>query len=197
MKRLFDIFVSLSGIILLFPFFVVIAFIVKADSTGPVLFRQKRVGRYGKEFYVLKFRSMHYRKEEGGQITVGERDSRITRSGYYLRKFKIDELPQLANVFIGQMSLVGPRPEVRRYVDIYTGDQLEVLSVRPGITSTASVVYRNENDLLEKSENPEEYYTSVVMQDKLRMDLDYVHNHNFVEDLKIIMITLFGRSDIL
>ena len=158
LKRIFDILASFCGLLLLSPLFIVVAIWIKLDSTGPVFYRQIRVGRGNKDFRLFKLRSMSVDSDKKGLLTVGGRDSRITNSGYFIRKYKLDELPQLINVFIGDMSFVGPRPEVRRYVDIYTDEQLHVLDVRPGITDMASIKYRNENDLLEGAENPEEYY---------------------------------------
>ena len=155
MKRLFDIVASGLGLLCLSPLLLIVAIWIKLDSPGPVFFRQVRVGRYNKDFRIFKFRSMRVGSDKGSQITVGGHDSRITRSGYFIRKTKIDELPQLINVFIGDMSLVGPRPEVRHYVDMWTPEQLHVLDVRPGITDPASIRYRNENELLEKAEDPE------------------------------------------
>lgn len=150
-----------------------------------------RVGRYNKDFILFKFRSMRVGSDKKGLITVGGRDPRVTRSGYYIRKYKLDELPQLINVFIGDMSLVGPRPEVRKYVDLYTPEQMHVLDVRPGITDMASITYRNENELLEKVNNPEQYYRDVIMQDKLRINLEYVNNHSLLSDLRLIVMTLW------
>lgn len=132
---------------------------------------------------------MYVGSDRNGLITVGGHDPRITRSGYYIRKYKLDELPQLINVFKGDMSLVGPRPEVRKYVDLYSSDQMSVLNVRPGITDPASIRYRNENELLEQSEDPEKFYRDVIMQDKLRINLDYMRNRSFINDIKIIFKT--------
>lgn len=189
LKRTFDILASFCGLLLLSPLFIVVAIWIKLDSTGPVFYRQIRVGRGNKDFRLFKFRSMSVDSDKKGLLTVGGRDSRITNSGYFIRKYKLDELPQLINVFIGDMSFVGPRPEVRRYVDIYTDEQLHVLDVRPGITDMASIKYRNENDLLEGAENPEEYYIKVIMPDKLRINLDYVAHHSFWGDIKMIFST--------
>ena len=155
MKRLFDIVASGLGLLCLSPLLLIVAIWIKLDSPGPVFFRQVRVGRYNKDFRIFKFRSMRVGSDKGSQITVGGHDSRITRSGYFIRKTKIDELPQLINVFIGDMSLVGPRPEVRHYVDMWTPEQLHVLDVRPGITDPASIKFRNENELMEQAEDPE------------------------------------------
>lgn len=189
MKRLFDITASGLGLLVLSPLFLILAVWIKLDSPGPVFYRQVRVGRGNKDFRLFKFRSMRVGSDKKGLITVGGHDPRVTRSGYYIRKYKLDELPQLINVFIGDMSLVGPRPEVRKYVDLYTPEQLHVLDVRPGITDMASIRYRNENELLEQAADPEQYYRDVVMQDKLRINLEYVADHSFIKDLKIIFMT--------
>lgn len=189
MKRIFDILMSSLGLILLSPLFILLSIWVKLDSSGPVFYRQVRVGRCGKDFNLLKFRSMLTDSDKKGLITIGDRDPRITRSGYFIRKYKLDELPQLINVFKGDMSLVGPRPEVRKYVDLYNPEQKEVLKVRPGITDRASVKYRNESDLLARAENPEEYYIHVIMPDKIRMNLEYIKSSNLLSDLKIIFQT--------
>ena len=189
MKRLFDICASVCGLLLLSPLFVIMAVWIKCDSRGPVFYRQVRVGRGGRDFRLYKFRSMVTDADKGSLITVGGRDPRITRSGYFIRKYKLDELPQLINVLLGDMSLVGPRPEVRRYVDMYTDEQLHVLDVRPGITDMASIKYRNENELLAAAADPEEYYVNVIMPDKLRINLEYVRHHSFWFDLKLIFST--------
>ena len=189
MKRLFDIVASGFGLLLLSPLFLLVAIWIKLDSPGPVFYRQVRVGRYNRDFRIFKFRSMRVGADKGSLVTIGGRDPRVTRSGYFIRKFKIDELPQLINVFIGDMSLVGPRPEVRHYVDYWTKEQLRVLDVRPGITDPASIKFRNENELLEKAEDPEKYYIEVIMQEKLRLYLEYVENHSFWYDIKLIFQT--------
>lgn len=191
MKRAFDILASGLGLIILSPLFLILSIWIKLDSTGPVFYRQVRVGRGNKDFQLFKFRSMRVGSDKKGLITVGGRDPRVTRSGYYIRKYKLDELPQLINVFIGDMSLVGPRPEVRKYVDLYTSEQMHVLDVRPGITDLASIRYRNENELLEKAEDPEKFYREVVMQDKLRINLEYVAKHSFWYDIKLIFQTMW------
>lgn len=189
MKRLFDIIASGLGLIVLSPLFAVLAVWIKADSKGPVFYRQTRVGRNNKDFRLYKFRSMRPDSDKLGLITVGGHDPRVTRSGYYIRKYKLDEFPQLINVFIGDMSLVGPRPEVRKYVDMYTPEQMHVLDVRPGITSLASIRYRNENDILAASENPDRCYTERVMPEKLAIDLEYVSKANLWTDIKLIFGT--------
>ena len=191
MKRLFDIIASGFGLLLLSPLLLCIAIWIKLDSEGPVFFRQVRVGRYNKDFRIFKFRSMRVGSDKGSLVTIGGRDPRITRSGYFIRKFKIDELPQLINVFIGDMSLVGPRPEVRHYVNYWTPEQLHVLDVRPGITDPASIKYRNENELLEKADDPEKFYIEVIMQEKILLYLQYVKNASFLYDIKLIFNTLW------
>lgn len=191
LKRLFDIVASGCGLIVLSPLFIILAIWIKLDSEGPVFYKQLRVGRNNRDFLLYKFRSMRVGADKQGLITVGGRDSRITRSGYLIRKYKLDEFPQLINVFIGDMSLVGPRPEVRKYVDMYTPEQMQVLTVRPGITDLASIRYRNENELLEQAADPDSYYEQVIMQDKLRINLEYVANHSFWNDIKLIFRTFW------
>jgi len=191
MKRLFDIVASGGGLLVLSPLLVLVAIWIKLDSKGPVFFRQVRVGRYNKDFRIFKFRSMCVGSDKGSQVTIGGRDPRVTSSGYFIRKFKIDELPQLINVFIGDMSLVGPRPEVRHYVNYWTPEQLHVLDVRPGITDPASIKFRNENELLEQAEDPEDYYINVIMQEKIKLYLEYVKNASFWYDIKLIFQTFW------
>lgn len=190
MKRIFDIIASGLGIACLSPLFLILAIWIKADSRGPVFYRQTRVGRHNRDFRLFKFRSMRPNSDRLGLITIGGHDPRVTRSGYYIRKYKLDELPQLINVFIGDMSLVGPRPEVRKYVDMYTPEQLHVLDVRPGITSLASIRYRNENDILAAADDPDRAYIEQVMPDKLAIDLQYVTRANLLTDIRIIFSTL-------
>lgn len=191
MKRIFDIIMSGLGLIILSPLFLVLAIWIKLDSPGPVFYRQVRVGWHNKDFRIFKFRSMRVGSDKGSLVTIGGRDPRITRSGYFIRKFKLDELPQLINVFIGDMSLVGPRPEVRHYVDYWTPEQMHVLDVRPGITDPASIKFRNENELMEKAEDPEKYYIEVIMQEKIRLYLDYVEHHSFWGDIGLIFKTFW------
>lgn len=192
MKRLFDIVASGCGLILLLPLFIILSIWIKFDSEGPIFYKQVRVGRYNKDFYLYKFRSMRVGSDKKGLITVGDRDPRITNSGYFIRKYKLDEFPQLINVLKGDMSLVGPRPEVRKYVDMYTPEQLRVLDVRPGITDLASIRYRNENEILAQAANPDEYYVNVVMQDKLKINLEYIDKHNLWYDIKLIFKTFYA-----
>lgn len=189
-KRIFDVTASGIGLVLLSPLFIILAIWIKIDSKGPVFYRQTRVGRNNRDFKLFKFRSMRPNADRGSLITIGERDPRVTRSGYFIRKYKLDELPQLINVFCGDMSLVGPRPEVRKYVDMYTPEQMRVLSVRPGITSLASIRYRNENAILAASDDPLRTYVEVVMPDKLKIDLEYVDNANLWNDIRLIFNTL-------
>lgn len=189
-KRIFDFVVSLIGVIILSPILLIVAIAIKIDSKGDILFLQKRVGRKGKPFYIYKFRTMVTDAEKlGKQITVGK-DNRITKVGAFLRKYKIDELPQLLNVVKGDMSLVGPRPEVPRYVELYTKEERKVLDIRPGITDLASLRYKDENDILGKVENPEEYYINVIMKDKLKLNLEYIEKSNIVFDISLIFKTI-------
>lgn len=192
MKRLFDIVASGLGLIVLSPLFLILAIWIKLDSKGPVFYRQVRVGKDNKDFRIFKFRSMRVGSDKGSLVTIGGRDPRVTRSGYWIRKFKLDELPQLINVFVGDMSIVGPRPEVRHYVDFWTPEQMHVLDVRPGITDPASIMFRNENELMEKAENPEKYYIEVIMQEKIGQYLEYVEHHTFIKDIGLIFKTLWA-----
>lgn len=189
LKRLFDIVSSAFGLLLLSPVFFIVFIWIKLDSKGPVFYKQVRVGKVGKDFKILKFRSMRQDSDKGSLITVGGRDPRVTRSGYYIRKYKLDELPQLINVLKGDMSIVGPRPEVRRYVDLYTKEQLRVLTVKPGITDIASIKYRNENELLEKAEDPNKVYIETIMPDKLKYNLEYIDKQSFLFDIQLIFKT--------
>ena len=189
MKRLFDIVASTLGLLILSPVFIIVAIWIKLDSPGPVFYRQTRVGRHNKDFRIFKFRSMRVGSDKGSLVTIGGRDPRVTRSGYFIRKFKIDEIPQLINVFKGDMSLVGPRPEVRHYVNYWTPEQMRVLDVRPGITDPASIRFRNENEMLEKADDPERYYIDVIMQEKIKLYLDYVEKSSFWYDVKLIFLT--------
>lgn len=189
-KRCFDIFASGVGLIVLSPLFLVLAVWIKCDSPGPVFYRQVRVGRGNKDFRIFKFRSMRLGSDNGSLVTIGGRDPRITKSGLLIRKFKFDELPQLINVFVGDMSLVGPRPEVRHYVNYWTEEQMHVLDVRPGITDPASIKFINENELLEKVSDPEDYYINVIMQEKINLYLEYVERAGFWYDIMLIFKTI-------
>lgn len=179
------------GLIVLSPLFLVLAIWIKLDSKGPVFYRQVRVGFKNKDFRIFKFRSMRVGADKGSLVTIGGHDPRVTKSGYFIRKFKFDELPQLINVFLGDMSLVGPRPEVRHYVDYWTPEQMHVLDVRPGITDPASIKFRNENELMEKAEDPEKYYIEVIMQEKIKLYLEYVEKHSFLYDIGLIFKTFW------
>ncbi len=195
-KRGFDLIASACALLVLSPLLLLIAAAVAIGSPGGAFFRQVRVGKGGKEFRLLKFRTMRLGSEAGGQITVGGRDPRITRIGYVLRKTKLDELPQLLNIVVGEMSVVGPRPEVPRYVALYSEEQRQVLSVRPGLTSLASIAYIDENEVLGRASDPERVYVDEVMPAKLALDLRYVRERSMRLDLRIIARTalrLFNR----
>ncbi len=190
LKRAFDIILSLFGIIIISPLILVISLLLLIDSKGGIFFIQERVGKNGKIFKLIKFRTMKVGSQRQSSLTIGGRDPRITRFGYYLRKYKMDELPQLINVIKGEMSIVGPRPELQKYVKLYNKDQLEVLKVRPGITDLASIKYRNESDLLSNSENPEKLYVSEIMPEKLKLNYEYISSRSFWSDLVIIFKTI-------
>lgn len=189
LKRLFDIICSFIGLIILSPFFIIICFLVGLTSRGGIFYLQTRVGKNNKDFKLFKFRTMFTDSDKKGLLTVGGRDPRITPIGYYLRKYKLDELPQLLNVFFGSMSLVGPRPEVRKFVDLYNSEQKKVLSVKPGITDYASLEYFSENELLAKSNKPEETYINEIMPAKLELNKRYIIEHSLLTDIKIIFKT--------
>jgi len=189
-KRIFDFICSTLGLIVLSPVLIAITIKIKTGSDGPVFFKQIRVGENNEEFEILKFRTMVVDAEKlGRQITVGN-DNRITKIGAFLRKYKLDELPQLINVFKGDMSLVGPRPEVPRYVKLYNEEQRKVLEVKPGITDLASIRYRDENDLLGEAEDPDTFYINTIMPDKLALNLEYINNNNIFVDIYIILKTI-------
>lgn len=190
MKRFLDIVFSLLVLAVGLPFGLVIALLIVLDSKGSVIYRQSRVGRNNVDFRLYKFRTMCVAADRGSLITVGADDARITRVGAFLRKFKIDEFPQFLNILKGEMSIVGPRPEVRKYVDLYTPEQMRVLSVRPGLTDYASIRYVNENELLATSANPEQTYIQEIMPDKLNLNLKYIDEQSFRTDCKIIFETL-------
>lgn len=190
LKRTFDFLASLFGLLLLSPLILCIAVWVKCDSKGSIFYRQVRVGKDGREFKLLKFRSMRMGVDRAGLLTLGDRDPRVTRSGFWLRKTKLDELPQLFNVLVGDMSLVGPRPEVPKYVALYTPEQREVLSVRPGITDTASVEMRNEAELMAQQADPEAYYVNVQIPMKIKLAKEYIAQQSFLSDLKLIVRTI-------
>jgi len=188
-KRLFDILVSFCGLLFIFPLLIIISIIIKLTSKGPVFFRQKRVGLNMDIFKIFKFRTMKVNSDKLGLLTVGDSDARITKIGYFLRKSKLDELPQLINVLIGDMSFVGPRPEVKKYVDLYTNAQKVIFKVRPGITDAASIAYRDENVILATKIDPEKYYVETIMPHKLKINLDYLQKRSFFSDIGIILKT--------
>lgn len=190
MKRTFDILVSLVALVLLSPLFIIISIWILLDSRGGVFYFQNRVGKDNQDFRIIKFRSMHPGADSKGLLTVGGRDPRISRAGYMLRKTKLDELPQLINILRGEMSFVGPRPEVRKYVDMYDEEQIKVLAVRPGLTDYASLEYLDENTLLEKSDDPEKAYIEDIMPAKLALNIKYIHDQSVVLDISIIMKTI-------
>ncbi len=191
LKRLFDIVFSLVGFILILPFLIIICLIVIMESRGGIFYRQSRVGKNNMDFKILKIRTMYKDSDKKGLLTVGSRDARITKTGYFLRKYKIDELPQLINILMGQMSFVGPRPEVRKYVELYNAEQMKVLSVRPGLTDLASLIYYNESEYLSTFDDPEQNYIRVVMPHKIALNLEYIRKQNFWQDIRIIFKTLF------
>lgn len=190
MIRLLDIFFSALGIILLFPFFIIICLVIKTDSKGGCFYVQERIGKNGKPFGILKFRTMRTGSDSEGLLTIGTHDKRITRVGNLLRKTKIDELPQLWNVLKGEMSIVGPRPEVEKYVLLYTEEQRRVLDVRPGITDYASIEYVNENEILSQTDDPDKAYIEEVMPHKIKLSMRYLDHYTVSEYFKIIFLTL-------
>lgn len=190
MTRLLDVIIALVCIIVFLPVFIWLAIWIKLDSAGTVFYKQKRIGRNGIEFWLYKFRSMKTGADKGSLLTYSDADDRITESGRFIRKFKLDELPQLFNVLSGKMSMVGPRPEVKKYVDLYTDEQRKILSVRPGITDNASIVYYNENSILEKQSDPESYYISTILPDKIKLNRLYIDNPSVVNYIRILFLTL-------
>ncbi len=189
-KRWFDILTTFTGLVLLLPFLIVIALAIIADSRGGVFYRQVRVGRGGKKFGLYKFRTMVPDADKQGQLTVGGRDPRVTAVGHFLRTYKLDELPQFINILAGDMSVVGPRPEVPRYVNLYTTAQKKVLTVRPGLTDYASLEFINESEILGRSNDPEQCYIAEVMPAKLQLNLRYIREAGFFTDLRIIFRTM-------
>lgn len=189
LKRIFDITLSLFGLIILLPFMLIIAILIKIDSKGSVFFKQIRVTKNGKEFKIFKYRTMRVGSDKYSQITVGK-DGRITKIGSFLRKYKLDEIPQLINVLIGDMSLVGPRPEVPKYVALYTDEQKEILKVRAGITDYASIEFSDENDLLASEEEPEKAYIEKIMPKKIELNKKYLSETSVLTDIKIILLTI-------
>ena len=189
MIRLFDVLLSGLGIILLFPLFLVLYILIRCESSGEGFYVQERIGKDGKPFMMYKFRSMFEGADNGSKITIGSHDNRITRVGSFIRKYKLDELPQLWNVFIGDMSIVGPRPEVEKYTRLYTSEQSKVLSVRPGITDWASIEYVDENIILGKATDPDKTYIEIILPDKIRYNMKWIENQGVMEYFKIILMT--------
>lgn len=189
-KRLFDIIFSIIGLTLLFPLLLIIAILIKLDSRGPIFFIQGRVGKNNTDFNIYKFRTMRVESDKKGLLTLGNNDSRITKIGYILRRYKIDEFPQLINILKGEMSFVGPRPELRYYVNYYNEDDMRIFQVRPGITGLASLKYRNEVELLKAAKNPEEFFIKTIIPDKLKFNKEYIKRRNLLFDLKLICLTI-------
>lgn len=189
MIRFFDIIFSIMGLVILSPLFIVLYLLIRLESKGGGFYSQERIGKNGKPFKLYKFRSMRIGSDKKGLITIGEKDNRITKTGFILRKYKLDELPQLWNVFIGDMSLVGPRPEVKKYTDLYTEEQKQVLHVRPGITDWASIKYVDENKILGESKTPDEAYVNLIMPNKIKLNMVYIQNQTLGEYFKIIFTT--------
>ena len=189
MIRFFDILFSIIGLVLLSPLFTVLYLLIRIESQGGGFYSQERIGKNGKPFKLFKFRSMRIGSDKKGLITIGEKDNRITKTGFILRKYKLDELPQLWNVFIGDMSLVGPRPEVKKYTDLYTEEQKQVLQVRPGITDWASIKYVDENKILGESKDPDDAYVNLIMPNKIKLNMVYIQHQTLGEYLKIIFTT--------
>ena len=190
-KRLFDIIFSFVGIVFLFPVFIIVSILIKIDSSGPVFFIQERVGLNGNFFKIIKFRSMKTNHNNSLTVTL-ENDKRITRIGKKIRKYKIDEIPELINVFIGDMSFVGPRPDVPGYADLLKGESRNILKLRPGITSRASIKYANEEMILLNEDDPIAYNNNIIFPDKVKLNLNYYYNNNIWIDIKIIFATLFA-----
>ena len=191
MIRLFDILFSILGLTILSPFLFILSIAIIIESKGGIFYLQTRVGKNNKDFKLYKFRSMQINSDKKGLLTIGDKDNRITKIGKFIRKYKLDELAQLLNVIKGDMSLVGPRPEVRKYVDLYNKKQLKVLSVKPGVTDYASIEYRNENEILAKSDNPEKDYIEEVMPYKLELNMKFINDRSLYNYFKIIFITIF------
>jgi lipopolysaccharide/colanic/teichoic acid biosynthesis glycosyltransferase len=190
MIRFFDIIFSFFGLIIFLPFLLILALTIVIESKGGVFYKQVRVGKNNKDFKLYKFRSMAVNADKNGLLTIGNNDSRITKVGKFIRKYKIDEFAQLINVLRGDMSLVGPRPEVRKYVNLYTKKQMQVLTIKPGISDYASIKYFNENEVLSKSVNPEETYINEIMPHKLELNMFFLSNNNLYNYFKIIFNTI-------
>jgi lipopolysaccharide/colanic/teichoic acid biosynthesis glycosyltransferase len=190
LKRTFDIIISSLSLVVLLPLIIIIAVVIKISDSGPVFYRAKRVGRNGEIFLMYKFRSMIVNAEKSGPSSASISDIRITRTGRFLRKYKLDELPQLFNVLIGEMSIVGPRPEEKKFTDLYIGEEKSILTLKPGITDWASIWNSNEGEILENSEDPDKTYMEHIRPEKIRLQLEYVKNHKFFIDLQIVFLTI-------
>ena len=190
MKRAFDLLFSFTILTLFLPFGMLISMLIVIGSKGGIFYRQERIGKHGKPFMLLKFRSMRIDSDQRGKLTIGMNDSRITQIGLFIRKYKLDEFPQFINVLSGEMSIVGPRPEVRKYVELYTKEQLNVLSVKPGLTDYASLEYINESEILGNSEDPNQTYINEIMPIKLKLNLRYISKISFITDLSLIFKTI-------
>ncbi|RLD78300.1 MAG: sugar transferase [Bacteroidetes bacterium] len=190
MKRIFDIVTSLIALVILLPVFITISIWILLDSRGGIIYRQLRAGKNNRDFFIFKFRTMRPASDAAGLLTIGGRDPRITHAGYYLRKSKLDELPQLFNIIMGKMSIVGPRPEVRKYVKLYTEEHMKVFDVRPGLTDYASLEYIDESNILAASDDPEKTYIETIMPAKLDLNLKYIRERSMGRDIKIIFTTI-------
>lgn len=190
MKRIFDFCLSLIGIVLLMPFFIIISLLIMIESKGSPIYLQNRVGKNQKIFKIVKFRTMYLNAEKQGLLTIGNQDERITKVGFFLRKYKLDEFLQLFNVLIGQMSFVGPRPEIPHFTKFYSEEQKKVFSVKPGITDYASIKYRNESEILANVDDPYQFYLDTILPDKLKMNIEYIQRQSVYSDIKIICLTL-------
>jgi lipopolysaccharide/colanic/teichoic acid biosynthesis glycosyltransferase len=191
LKRILDIIFSISMLIALLPLFLIIIFLINLETIGGAFYTQIRVGKFNANFKIIKFRSMYAGAELKGYLTVGDKDVRITKVGYFLRKYKLDELPQLINILKGEMSFVGPRPEVRQFIDLLDKDQLEMLSVRPGLTDFASLKYVNESEILKESDDPERKYIEDILPEKVRLGIDYIKKSNLYLDIKLVFMTIY------
>lgn len=191
LKRILDIIFSISLLIALLPLFLIIIFLINLETIGGAFYTQIRVGKFNTNFKIIKFRSMYAGADLKGYLTVGDKDARITKVGYFLRKYKLDELPQLINILKGEMSFVGPRPEVRQFIDLLDKDQLEMLSVRPGLTDFASLKYVNESEILRESDDPERKYIEDILPEKVRLGIDYIKRSNLYLDIKLVFMTIY------
>ena len=191
LKRILDIIFSISLLIALLPLFLIIIFLINLETKGGAFYTQIRVGKFNANFKIIKFRSMYVGADLKGYLTIGDKDARITKVGYFLRKYKLDELPQLINILKGEMSFVGPRPEVRQFIELLDKDQLEMLSVRPGLTDFASLKYVNESEILKESDDPVRKYIEDILPEKVRLGIDYIKRSNLYLDIKLVFMTIY------